>query len=181
MKAALAVAAVLLAAPFAARADIGLRVGGNATIANHNNPANGQSSTNVITDHWPVGLDAMLSYWLPGQIVSIDLELGEQWLANSPSANSRVGTVFRPGVRVSPPVFPVYARVAVPINFDQPAPYSRETFDLRMGLGVTIPVVLFKIYIEGDADFPLGGGNVNVPSAFSEWAFVLNAGVDFRF
>jgi hypothetical protein len=181
MKAALALAAVLLAAPFAAHADIGLRVGGNATIANHLNPPNGTSSTNVLTDHWPLGLDAMLSYWLPGQVVSIDLELGEQWLANAPSSNSRVGTVFRPGVRVSPPVLPLYARVALPINFEQPTGYSRETYDLRLGLGFNIPLVLFKIYIEGDADFPLGGGDVNVPSAFSQWAFVMNAGVDFRF
>jgi hypothetical protein len=175
MKLAFALAAVLLAAPLAARADIGLRIGADATIAYHD--ANG---THVITDTWPIGVDFMLSYWTPGQVLSIDAEISEQFFGSPQSSgNNRFGTVFRPGIRISPPVIPIYFRAAVPINFEQPAPYSRERYDLRLGAGINIPLVLFKIYIEGDADFPLGG-NTNI-GAFSQWNLLLNAGLDFRF
>jgi len=168
----LTLAAVLLAAPLAARADIGLRLGADASIAYHDS-----AGTHAITDNWPVGGDVMLSWWLPTSLLSIDAELGEQWLLKDP--NTRIGTVFRPGVRVSPPVLPIYVRGAIPINIETNNG-SRETFDLRLGAGITIPLVLFKIYIEGDADFPLGGGT-NAPSAFSNWNLVLNGGLDFRF
>jgi len=168
-------AAVLLAAPLAARADMGLRLGGEADIAYHD----AAGSTHGITDNWPVGLDLMLSYWTPGSILSIDLELGEQWVTKDVTATRR-GTVLRPGIRLSPPAFPLYFRGAIPINFEQPDNYKRETFDLRVGTGINIPLVLFKIYIEGDVDFPLGGGD-NAPNAFSTWALRLCAGLDFHF
>jgi len=178
MKTAIAVAAALALAPLAARADLGVRVGGDATIAYHVQ----NQGTSVITDTWPLGVDFMLSYWLPGDIVSIDAEIAEQFFASPRnSGQGRIGTVFRPGFRVSPPIIPLYFRAAVPINFEQPDGQGRERYDLRLGAGFNIPLVLFKIYVEGDADFPLGGGDVNVPSAFSNWALVLNAGVDFRF
>jgi hypothetical protein len=54
------------------------------------------------------------------------------------------------------------------------------TYGFRLGAGITIPLILFKVYIEGDADFPLGGGTGS-PSAFSSWDFLLNGGLDFRF
>jgi hypothetical protein len=177
MKLGLVFAALLLTAPLAARAEIGLRLGGEASIARHSD----LTGTQVITDNWPVGLDAMLSWWLPGEVLSFDLEIGEQfYLSSPPSGDSRIGTVFRPGVRLSPPILPLYFRAAVPINFEQPSSYPRETYDLRLGAGFTIPLVLFKIFIEGDADFPLGGGS-NAPNAFSQWNLLLNAGLDFRF
>jgi hypothetical protein len=181
MKLALALAAVLLAAPLAARADLGLRIGADATIAYHTDSSVAGGGTHFITDTWPLGVDLMLSYWTPGEILSIDAEIAEQFFASPPSAgNSRIGTVFRPGLRLSPPVLPIYARVAVPINFDQPTGHSREMYDLRLGAGFNIPLVLFKIYVEADADFPLGGGDANI-GAFSQWNLLLNAGLDFRF
>ncbi|TMA24215.1 MAG: hypothetical protein E6J88_11440 [Deltaproteobacteria bacterium] len=60
-------AAILLAAPLAARADIGLRLGADASIAYHDS-----AGTHVITDNWPLGADVMLSYWLPTQLISLD-------------------------------------------------------------------------------------------------------------
>jgi len=170
-------AALLLAAPFGARADTGLRLGGEADLAYNNS-----TGTHGITDNWPVALDLMLSYWTPGSVLSVDLEVSEQWVTKDVPAGqgSRIGTVLRPGIRLSPPLFPLYLRGAIPINIEQPAGYSRETFDLRVGAGFNIPLILFKIYLEGDLDFPLGGGS-NAPSAFSEWAFRLSAGVDFHF
>ena len=172
----LLLAAALLAAPLAARADIGLRVGGEADLAYHDQ----SGSTHGITDNWPLGLDLMLSYWTPGSVLSLDLELGEQWVTSDAPSGTRRGTVLRPGIRLTPPMFPLYFRAAVPINIEQPTGYERETFDLRLGTGINIPLILFKIYLEGDVDFPLGGGS-NAPDAFSTWAFRLCAGLDFHF
>jgi len=174
----LLLAAAVLAVPLAARADAGLRFGGEADIA-YNNGA----GTQAITDNWPLAADLMLSYWTPGSILSLDFEVSEQFIAKDkpPTATgNRVGTVLRPGIRLSPPAFPLYLRAAVPINIEQPTGYSRETFDLRLGAGINIPLVLFKIYIEGDVDFPLGGGD-SAPSAFSQWNLRLASGLDFQF
>lgn len=176
----LTLAAVLLAAPLAARADVGLRVGADASVAYHDS-----LGTHFITDNWPLGGDLMLSWWLPTSLLSLDAELSEQFFLNPPGTlDKRIGTVFRPGVRFSPPILPVYVRGAIPINLEVNCPAGgtcgRERFDLRLGAGITIPLVLFKVYIEGDADFPLGGGD-NAPSAFSNWNLVLNGGLDFRF
>jgi hypothetical protein len=171
-------AAVLLSVPMAARAEMGLRLGAEATVANH-----AAGDTHFITDNWPLGADLMLSYWTPGSLLSIDLEVAEQFLLNPPATfGSRTGTVLRPGIRLAPPVIPLYFRAAVPINVESPAPYDvgRGTYGLRLGAGLTIPLVLFKIYVEADADFPLGGGTA-APDAFSNWNLLLNGGLDFRF
>jgi len=177
----IALAAVLLAAPLAARADIGVRIGADASVAYNSNDGTG---THFITDTWPLGVDFMLSYWLPTSLLSVDAEISEQFYAKPPTGvSSRIGTVFRPGVRLSPPVLPIYLRAALPINLETNCPAgftcSREKVDLRLGAGITIPLVLFKIYIEGDADFPLSSNGPN--SAFSAWNLVLNGGLDFRF
>jgi hypothetical protein len=58
-------AVVLVAAPLAARADTGLRLGGEADLAYNNS-----TGTHGITDNWPVALDLMLSYWTPGSVLS---------------------------------------------------------------------------------------------------------------
>lgn len=171
----LALTAVLLAAPLAARADIGLRFGADAAIAYNHNDTTG---THIITDNWPVGADAMLSYWLPTSMVALDAELAEEFALKSGGGNTRIGTVLRPGIRLSPPILPFYVRGAVPINFENNG-FDRERFDLRLGAGFTIPLVLFKVFIEADADFPLGGGTG--PSTFSAWDVRLNGGLDFRF
>ena len=176
----LAFALALFAAPLAARADGGLRLGVGADVGYHDS-----SGTHAITDNWPVEGQVMFSYWLPADIIAIDFEVAEQFYLNHPSApgaGTRIGTVLRPGLRFSPPVIPFYVRGAVPINVENPAPYdaNRTKYDLRLGAGFNIPLVLVKIYLEADADFPLGGGT-NPPSAFSNWAVWLNGGLDFRF
>jgi len=171
-------AAAILAAPLAARADLGLRVGAEASVANHD-----AAGTHFISDNWPLAADLMLSYWLPGDIVAIDAELSEGFLLNPPgTAGNRTGTIFRPGVRLSPPVIPFYVRAAIPIQVEAPAPYDvgRGTYGLRLGAGINIPLVLFKVYVEADADFPLGGGTA-APDAFSNWNLQLCGGLDFRF
>ena len=175
----LVLAAALVAAPFAARADTGLRVGLEANIATHDD-----AGTHWISDNWPLAGDVMLSYWTPGSIVSFDLELSEQFYLSSPAgASARIGTVVRPGVRISPPVIPVYIRGALPINIET-ATGERELLDLRLGVGFNIPLVLFKVYIEADADFPLSSKTVGAGSqisAFNRQAIFLTSGLDFRF
>ncbi len=174
----LALAAVICAAPLAARADIGLRIGPELNVAYNNG-----SGTHFLTDNWPLNGTLMLSYWTPGQVLSVDVEVAEEFFLSTSSGtgfNTRYGTVIRPGLRLSPPILPVYLRAALPLNVETNAPGGRETADLRLGAGITIPLVLFKIYIEGDADFPLGAGGAST-GAFSQWNLLLNAGLDFRF
>jgi len=169
-------AAVLLAAPMAAHAGIGLRVGGEAIIGSHDSNA----GWTAITDNWPLGVDVMLSYWT-SSLLSLDLEYAGAWFANPPSGfSSRVGSTLRPGIRLDLPL--IYLRGAIPIALETPsnAAYQRATWGLRAGAGINIPLVIFKIYIEGDFDFPLGGGT-NTPSAFSRQTISLNSGLDFRF
>ncbi len=172
-------AAALLAAPLAARADTGLRLGLEANIATHTD-----AGTSWISDNWPFAADLMLSYWTPGSIVSFDLEVSEQFFFNAPAgANARIGTVIRPGVRISPPVIPFYIRGALPINVET-ANGDRELLDLRLGAGINIPLVLFKIYIESDVDFPLSSKDTGAGSsisAFNTQAIWLSSGLDFRF
>lgn len=170
-------AAALLAAPLAARADTGLRLGLEANIATHSD-----AGTSWISDNWPLAGNLMLSYWTPGSIVSFDLELAEQFALSGP-ASGRIGTVIRPGVRISPPVLPIYIRGALPINVET-ATGERELLDLRLGAGINIPLVLFKIYIEADVDFPLSSKDTGVGSsisAFNVQSIYLGGGLDFRF
>jgi len=173
-------ALVLFAAPLAARADVGLRLGMEANVATHND-----SGTSWLGDNWPLAGNAMLSYWTPGSFLSFDLEIAEQFYGSAPTGlSSRVGTVVRPGIRITPPLLPIYFRGALPINVET-ATGERELLDARIGVGFNIPLVLFKIYLEADADFPLtsktnasGGSNI---SAFNQQAFLIGGGLDFRF
>ncbi len=174
----LVIAAALLAAPLAARADIGLRLGADAGIAHHD--SNGNGNTYFITDHWPLAADVMLSYWLPGSILSLDGELSESFQLNPPAGqDARTGTTFRVGATFSPPVLPIYIRAALPLHLE-PSPFVTS---LRVGAGLTLPLVLFKIYIEGDADFPLFSSSVNGQTigAFSQQDISLGAGLQFKF
>ena len=171
----LVLAAVLLAAPLAARADIGLRAGLEANIATHVS-----GSTQYLTDNWPLSGDVMLSYWAPGSIISFDAEFARQFFASPPAGQSGgIAWVFRPGIRLSPPVLPIYVRAALPLNISSTNP--RETVDLRLGVGMTLPLVLFKIYIEADADFPISSESSTNISAFNAYSVWLASGVDFRF
>ena len=176
----LVLAAALLAAPLAARADTGLRLGLEANVATHDG-----TGTHWISDNWPFAGNVMLSYWTPGSYLSFDLELAEQFFLSAPAgASSRIGTVVRPGIRLTPPLLPIYIRGALPINVET-ATGERELLDARLGVGFNIPLLLFKVYLEADADFPLtsktrSGGGSNI-SAFNYQAFYVGGGLDFRF
>ncbi len=172
----LVLAAVLLAAPLAARADIGLRGGLEANIATHTS----STGTQTLTDNWPLSADVMLSYWAPGSIISFDAEFAREFYASPPTgASGGISWVFRPGIRLSPPVLPIYFRAALPLNIENTNP--RETVDLRLGVGLTFPLVLFKIYLEADADFPISSESSRNISAFNAYSVWLASGVDFKF
>lgn len=168
-------AAFLLAAPLAARAEIGLRIGPEVSLFYHDG-----AGTHFLSDNFPVAGNLMLSYWTPGQLISIDLEVAEQFYFKDVPGNlsNRLGTVLRPGVRVSPPAIPLYLRAALPIRVEAPSPYGTGDVSLRLGAGLTVPLVLFGLYIEGDVETPLGGNNTK---AFDTWQFVASGGLDFRF
>ena len=171
MKAAI-VLAVLVAVPAAARADIGVRAGLEALIATHDS----SGTKAFLGDQSQVTGDLMLQYWLPANIISLDAEIAE---AYDFKAGHHTTTIFRPGITISPPVLPIYLRGAIPISFNgyQDAP---SVAGLRLGVGTNIGLPFAKVYIEGDADFPLFGGT-NAPGAFSRQDFSLGAGLAFRF
>ncbi len=167
------VLAVLVAIPGAARADIGLRAGLEALIASHDS----NSGTHVfIGDQTTITGDLMLQYWLPANIISLDAEIAE---AYDFKAGQRLYTTFRPGITINPPVIPFYVRGAIPISFNGPT-NAPSIAGLRLGVGTTIGLPIAKIYIEGDADFPLFGGS-GAPNAFSRQDLSLGAGVALRF
>jgi hypothetical protein len=180
----LVLAAALLAAPLAARADVGLRLGVEANVATHDDAGLHWISDNPSSNTWPSAGNVMLSYWTPGSFLSFDLELAEQFYLSAPAgSSSRIGTVFRPGIRLTPPLLPIYIRGALPINVET-ATGERELLDARVGVGLNIPLLLFKLYLEADADFPLTskttGTGSNI-SAFNRQAIFVGGGLDFRF
>jgi hypothetical protein len=186
MKLALAaLLAALVAAPVAARADVKLRVGAEAVLGQHVNNAGWTS----LTDRFLPSANLMLGFTTPLDILSIDLEVSEQFLANPGNATnfsqaSRQGTTLRPGITISAPLIPIYARAAIPIHIE-PSPVQTYA---RVGAGLAFNFVAASVYIEADADFPLAGGSttisgitVNSPDAFSQQIFSAGAGLQFKF
>jgi hypothetical protein len=166
-------AIVLLAAPLAARADIGLRLGAEAGVVHTEwDYLGGNKGNSVITDHWPLAANLMLSYWLPSGVLSLDGEVSESFTL-SPARYT--ATTLRGGVTFSPPVLPFYLRGAIPLKVD-PSP---RVVGLRLGAGMTGELALFKLYLELDADFPVFGSS-GAPNAFSTQDISLGAGVQFK-
>jgi len=173
---ALIVAAAAAAAlfPAAARADIAIRLGAETIIAHHDSNGGGTTS---IADSLQPSANLMLSYY-PISLLSLDGEVSEKFTTNAPAGqSSRLGTTVRLGITLSPPILPIYVRAAIPLHLE-PSPFLAG---LRVGVGLTLlSLVVAKIYVEGDADFPLFGGT-NAPNAFSAQDFSLGAGVAFVF
>ena len=169
-------AALVLAIPVAARADIGVRLGLEAHILDHDGNKNSDgtpgSSTTLITDQQQLAGNLMLSYWM-GDTLSLDGELAELYDFKT---STRVGTTLRVGVTFNPPVIPFYVRAAIPLHLE-PSPFYSG---LRAGIGTTFSLMVAKIYLELDADFPLCGES-KAPSAFSTQSISLGSGVQFKF
>ena len=170
----LAAAAAAALIPGAARADLAVRLGAELVLAHHDSNGGGTTS---IADSLQPSANLMLSY-SPISILSFDGELSEKFKTNpAPTESSRQGTTVRLGITLSPPILPIYLRAAVPLHLE-PSPFFAGA---RLGVGLTLlSLVVAKIYLEGDADFPLFGGT-NSPSAFSAQDFSLGAGVALIF
>jgi hypothetical protein len=95
----------------------------------------------------------MLGYYvLP--FLSIDAEIAEAFRVNpGPGQDSRIGTTFRLGATLDPPLLPFYLRAAVPLHLE-PGDFFAS---MRAAIGTTIGPPLAKLYLELGADFPLGG------------------------
>jgi hypothetical protein len=177
----LALLAALVAAP-AARADMKVRVGAEAVIGSHDKNTGWTS----LTDKFLPSANLMLGWTTPLDILSIDLEVSEQFVTNpAPGEDSRKGTTLRPGITVSAPLIPIYARAAIPLHLE-PKPFQSYA---RVGAGLAFNFVAASVYVEGDADFLLSSGSATaiagVPAsstgAFEQQIFSAGAGLQFKF
>ena len=182
MKLALAaLLAALVAAP-AARADWKFRAGGEAVLGSHDKN-NGWTS---LTDAFRPSANVMIGWVTPLDILSIDLEVSEQWLTNpAVGQESRQGTTLRPGVTLSVPVLPFYFRAAIPIHVE---PEPVQTY-ARLGAGLGFNFVAATVYVELDGDFLLSSGSATqiagIPvastGAFEQQIYSAGAGLSFKF
>jgi hypothetical protein len=169
-----------------ANGEVGFRLGAEG-IAVYYDSDRDTRGIHGFADKAPMGFGFMLSYWFPGSALSLDLDIAVQtFMASISSANGSgppAGAVFRPGIRFSLPAVPLYLRAAIPINthnvtMAHPSWFQHETFDLRTGVGVVLPLGPINPFLEANVDFPLGGGAG--PSIFSAWTFAVDIGVDVR-
>jgi len=173
--------AALVAAP-AARADWKVRLGAEAVLGSHDK----NTSWTSLTDQFRPSANFMLGWVTPLDILSIDLEVSEQWITNPPAGvESRQGTTLRPGVTLSAPVLPLYARLAFPLKVE-PSPFQSYA---RLGAGLGFNLLAATVYFEVDADFLLSSGEANVingipascTEAFCQQIYSAGAGLSFKF
>jgi hypothetical protein len=166
------VVAALAAAP--ANAQFKIRLGAETQIVDHvNNPPAGASSTTWLTDQWRPSLVGMLGFYVLPGILSIDGEIAEGFRVNPPpGVSSRIGTTFRLGATLSPPVIPFYVRAAVPLHLE-PGDFFAS---MRAAIGTTIGPPVAKLYLELAADFPLSGAG---HSFGDTQTFSAGAGIQF--
>jgi hypothetical protein len=165
--AAFAIATLAFAAP--ANAQVKIRLGAETQILDH---VNTPSTTTWLTDQWRPSIVGMLGFYvLP--ILSIDGEIAEAFQVNPPAGqSSRLGTTFRLGATLSPPVIPFYIRAAVPLHLE-PGDFFAS---MRAAIGTTIGPPVAKLYIELAADFPISGAG---HSFGDEQTFSVGAGIQF--
>lgn len=129
---ALALTLGLAAAP---RADAGFGIGGSLGTGFYDTPGGiTRSATNIeLLPHWKIS------------IISIDL--GMKFNFEEPRDFS-----FRPGVRISIPVLPIYFRAAIPLTVN-----NEQSYGFLFGAGFSMGVGPISIFAEADAAFTKGG------------------------
>ena len=158
----------LAAAP--ANAQFKIRLGAETQIVEH---VNTPSSTTWLTDQWRPSLVGMLGFYVLPGILSIDGEVAEAFRVNPPAGqSSRIGTTFRLGATLSPPVIPFYIRAAVPLHLE-PGDFFAS---MRAAIGTTIGPPVAKLYLELAADFPLSGAGHSFGDVQT---FSAGAGIQF--
>src|SRR5262245_43778516 len=160
----------LLLAPSRAEAQWSLRLALEAPLYVHTS-SNGQSSSFGINDSFQPTIDLIGSYFVT-RSVGLDLEL-RSGIAATGAGYTRPRTSLGPGVTFDEPSFPLYGRVAFPIQIE-----DTVVAFLRAGGGLKILDMAFvRVYFELTADFPLGGSGVGF---FSSQAINAGLGVWFR-
>ena len=161
----------LAAAPRSASAtEIRLRGGLEAPLISHYSSGS-SSATYNFTDSLQPALNLMLSAY-PSSLLGFDAEFRYGFAGTG--SFGRTGTSIGPGITLNPPVLPLYVRASLPIHLEP----GDVNVGLRIAGGLSIPLVLLSIYLEGAADFPLAGNSVD---AFNSQVFSLGGGVWFKF
>jgi hypothetical protein len=160
----------LLLAPSRAEAQWSARLALEAPLYVHTS-SNGQSSSFGINDSFQPAVDLIGSYFVTWT-VGLDLEL-RTGIAATGTGYSRQRTSLGPGITFDDPTFPLYGRLAFPIQVE-----SAVVAFLRAGGGLKILDMAFlRAYFEVTADFPLAGSGV---SFFSSQAVNAGLGVWLR-
>lgn len=160
----------LLLVPSRAAAQWSARLALEAPLYVHGS-SNGQSSSFGINESFQPAADLIGSYFVTST-VGLDLEL-RTGIAATGTGYSRQRTSVGPGITFDDPTFPLYGRVAFPIQVE-----SAVVVYLRAGGGLKILDMAFlRVYFEATADFPLAGSGV---SFFSSQAVNAGLGVWLR-
>jgi hypothetical protein len=168
--AALAAAAVALA-PSAAKADWGIRLGGEVPLATHVNDGGSYS----ISDSVQPAADLLILKG-PSDFIGFGLE-GHIGFASTGSLQ-RTGSSVGPAVILNVPVLPLFVRASLPIRIE-PDPVA---VGLRLGAGFKFNVPFVGIYLEATADMPFAGKNVGGSDAkfLGSQVIGVGAGVEIR-
>jgi hypothetical protein len=146
-------AALLFSTALPARAETyALRLGLEAPLYTH--VSTGASTSYTIGDTLQPAVDVLLSY-KPFPLVAFEAELREGF-ASTGSGYKRTGTAIGPGLRISLPILPLYARASLPVHVE-PSPVF---VGFRAAGGLEFSLVVVSLYIEAAVDFSLAGGNI---------------------
>jgi hypothetical protein len=159
-------ALVLCAAPGAARADWGIRLGGEVPLATHVNDGGSTS----ISDGIQPAIDLLVLKG-PSDFIGFGLE-GNVGFASTGSLQ-RTGSFVGPAMIINIPVLPLYARASLPIHLEP----GDVSVGLRLGAGFKFNVPFVGIYLEATADMPFAGTGQKF---LGSQVIGLGAGVEFR-
>jgi hypothetical protein len=166
----------LCAAPTAARADWGIRLGGEVPLGIHNNDGGSIS----ISDSVKPAIDLLVLKG-PSDFIGFGLE-GKVGFASTGniSGSGRTGTTVGPALILNVPVLPLYARASLPIRIEPDA----VGLDLRLAAGLKFNVPFVGIYLEATADMPLAGKALGGAGAdaklFGQQTIGVGAGIELR-
>jgi hypothetical protein len=143
----------LLVAPAHAHAQWSARLALEAPLYAHAT-SNGQSSSFGINESFQPTLDFIAS-WLFADTLSLDLEF-RRGIAATGTGYTRQQTFLGPGLTLDVPTFPLYGRIALPVQIE-----AGTVLFLRVGGGLKIlDWGFFRVYFELTADLSCAGSGV---------------------
>jgi hypothetical protein len=152
------VVALVALQPGVAMAQWSLRLALEVPLHTHVFPVQGETTSTSIADTFQPGVDLLGSYAVL-EALSIDLEFRTGLFATG-SGHARTRTTIGPGLTYDVQGFPLYGRVAFPIQVE-----SGVMFFVRPGGGLKIlDLGFFRAYVELMVDVALGGNGVKLGS-----------------